>query len=312
MSTSTYVSCPAMGLALFTGDDTGLTKRVGLVAQGHACGGVRRWGDQAPGAGVTAVSLRADGCVGVGSEDGAVRFWSEDPSTEGPVATFGSHASPSLGTTALCALPTRVVASDRAGSVRVWRWDDAALPNPPHQSFEMGGATTACTISTDASLIAGAGCNRELTLFDLEAGSIVFTSKNVPHDNLDLPVPVRFSALKFRAQQPRQLFASTGFVDQRLRGEVRLYDASCKRRPVMRALAPLGEEALSVVESSTDGMSVFAGSVSGTLARLDVRMNLKVMGRLKGAAGSLRALSVHPSLPLLASASLDRHLRIYK
>jgi hypothetical protein len=48
------------------------------------------------------------------------------------------------------------------------------------------------------------------------------------------------------------------------------------------------------------------------MARLDVRKNLLPVNRYKGAAGSLRQIAVHPTLPLVASASLDRHVRLYQ
>ena len=304
-------------MQVFTGDDTGLVKRVDLRGRGTAGSATRRWGVQAHGGGVGSVCCGPlDDCVGVGLDTGAVRFWRTADGADGePVATFAAHARPRAGTAALSAVGTRVIAADAQGCVRVWGWpeagaaaDDEAEP----ASFEMGGPTPACDIERGGALVASGGKDRDVAVWNVETGAATFKGRNVPHDNLDLPVPVWISALKFLPQQPQQLAVATGFVDQRLRGEVRLYDAAAKRRPVARVVAPLGDEALSALACSTDGTSLFAGSVSGTLARLDVRMNLKVLQRYKGAAGGIRRLDVHPSLPLLASVSLDRHLRLYK
>jgi ribosome biogenesis protein NSA1 len=36
-----------------------------------------------------------------------------------------------------------------------------------------------------------------------------------------------------------------------------------------------------------------------------------VIGNYKGNAGSVRSISLHPTLPLFAAVGLDRHLRVY-
>jgi len=300
-------------MELFTGDDTGLMKRVDLVGLGSTGHTARRWGTQEYGGGVGSVCFGpSEEYIGMGLDTGAVKFWRADGADGEPVLALTAHAQARLGTSALHATASRVIASDRHGGVRVWPWPTEAVVAAEPATFEMGGSTTACAIEAAGTLIAGGGRDRDVAVWDIEQGAEAFKARNVPHDNLDLSVPVWVSAVKFLPQQKKRLVVTTGFVDQRLRGEVRLYDVSAQRRPVARAIAPLGDEALSAVECSLDGNSVFAGSVSGTIARLDVRMNLKVMGRFKGAAGTIRALSVHPSSPLLASASLDRHVRVYK
>jgi hypothetical protein len=56
---------------------------------------------------------------------------------------------------------------------------------------------------------------------------------------------------------------------------------------------------------------VWVSNVMGLIEALDVAAR-RVGGALKGSGGSVRALSSHPGgLPLIASAGLDRHLRIH-
>jgi ribosome biogenesis protein NSA1 len=59
------------------------------------------------------------------------------------------------------------------------------------------------------------------------------------------------------------------------------------------------------------GMRVWAANGTGHMQVLDMRSN-KMMDTLKGAGGSVRALALHPGgEPLIASAGLDRFLRVH-
>jgi ribosome biogenesis protein NSA1 len=59
------------------------------------------------------------------------------------------------------------------------------------------------------------------------------------------------------------------------------------------------------------GMRVWAASGTGHMQVLDMRSS-KMMDALKGAGGSVRALALHPGgQPLIASAGLDRFLRVH-
>nr|KAF6468661.1 WD repeat domain 74 [Rousettus aegyptiacus] len=57
--------------------------------------------------------------------------------------------------------------------------------------------------------------------------------------------------------------------------------------------------------------SVIVGNTHGQLAEIDLRQG-RLLGCLKGLAGSVRGLQCHPSKPLLASCGLDRILRVHR
>ena len=103
----------------------------------------------------------------------------------------------------------------------------------------------------------------DLAVWQLERGEASFKARNLPNDNLDLAIPIWTTDVHWVPQQPNQLLTSTGFVQFRLRGEVRLYDVAAGRRPQARAVAPLGEEALSAIGCTPAGRYIIAGSVSG-------------------------------------------------
>ena len=62
--------------------------------------------------------------------------------------------------------------------------------------------------------------------------------------------------------------------------------------------------------SPPTGQRAWAGDTSGAVEVLDLRA-ARLAGAVKGLTGSARALSCHPTLPVLAVVSLDRFLRIY-
>ncbi|XP_038947332.1 WD repeat-containing protein 74 isoform X2 [Rattus norvegicus] len=92
--------------------------------------------------------------------------------------------------------------------------------------------------------------------------------------------------------------------------QVRIYDpASPQRRPVLEAT--YGEYPLTAMTLTPEGNSVIVGNTHGQLAEIDFRQG-RLLGCLKGLAGSVRGLQCHPSKPLLASCGLDRVLRIHR
>ena len=335
-------------LHVFTGDDTGLVKKVRLTAGPSA---LQRWGTQAAGGAVNCScwgpTASREEFIGAGLDTGVVRFWrTVDVSTSAlPAFQATEHAADAgAGVAALhtfgdAASSARAFACDRKGGVRVWTWEAASAAEvvseaeSPLASFDtasaigVGGLGGPCVAAFDGdgSRVAVGGRDRDLAVWDVATSSVAFKAKNVPHDNLDLAVPVWVSGLHFAPSEPKVVAMCTGYVQSRLRGEVRLYDVkSGQRRPTMRAIAPMMgncglsaaiatgcEEGLRCVCTTPDGRYVLVGSNGGSMARLDMRMGLKYHGAYKGAAGAIRQMVVHPTLPYVACASLDRHVRLY-
>ncbi|GIM01226.1 hypothetical protein Vretimale_6034 [Volvox reticuliferus] len=91
-----------------------------------------------------------------------------------------------------------------------------------------------------------------------------------------------------------------------------LYDMRAGRKPQSEVV--WGEGRISVLLPQPDGSRVWAGNGRGQVEALDMRQapsRVSMGHALKGSAGSIRSLSLHPSQPLIASVSLDRHLRVH-
>ena len=335
-------------LHVYTGDDTGLVKKVRLTAGASA---LQRWGTQAAGGAVNCScwgpTASGEEFIGAGLDTGAVRFWRTMDVSSSSLPAFQATEHAADAGAGVAALHTfgdaessaRAFACDHKGSVRVWTWEAASAASAaseaeaPLTTFETAsaigvggvGGQMVAAFDGDGSRVAVGGRDRDLAVWDVETSSVAFKAKNVPHDNLDLAVPVWVSGLHFAPSDPKIVAMCTGYVQSRLRGEVRLYDVkSGQRRPTMRAIAPMMgngglsaaiatgcEEGLRCVCTTPDGRYVLVGSTGGSMARLDMRMGLKYNGAYKGAAGAIRQMAVHPTLPYVACASLDRHVRLY-
>jgi len=306
-------------LSVVSGDDTGLLKHVTLASTPVLAS---RFGEQAFGGGVGCLSWgpQGEGMVGAGLDSGAVRFWRMDGGDA--AAAHVEYAADdgwggSCGVVAIRASEgpsSRVSVCDREGRVRLWGWQDDAAGSSDHGEvarFETAQATAAAQFAADGERVLMGGRGADATVWSLATGQSLYKARNVPHDELDLLVPVWLSAVCWMPDRPQAFVTGHGFVEQRLRGEVRLYDAAAARRPQLRSIAPLGEEAVTSVAVSSDGLSVYAGSVTGCLVRLDMRKGLKPLERYKGCAGSVRKIDVHPTLPLVACAGADRMMRVY-
>ncbi|XP_006231062.1 WD repeat-containing protein 74 isoform X1 [Rattus norvegicus] len=138
---------------------------------------------------------------------------------------------------------------------------------------------------------------------DKEASSDPLLELKVRNDWLDLRVPIWDQDIQFLPGS-QKLVTCTGYH------QVRIYDpASPQRRPVLEAT--YGEYPLTAMTLTPEGNSVIVGNTHGQLAEIDFRQG-RLLGCLKGLAGSVRGLQCHPSKPLLASCGLDRVLRIHR
>nr|XP_045012306.1 WD repeat-containing protein 74 isoform X2 [Jaculus jaculus]XP_045012313.1 WD repeat-containing protein 74 isoform X2 [Jaculus jaculus] len=153
-------------------------------------------------------------------------------------------------------------------------------------------------------MVATGGKENALKLWDLQRSEQpVFRAKNVRNDWLDLRVPIWDQDIHFLPGS-QKLVTCTGYH------QVRVYDpASPQRRPVLETT--YGEYPLTAMAVTPEGNSVIIGNTHGQLAEIDFRQG-RLLGCLKGLAGSVRGLQCHPSKPLLASCGLDRVLRIHR
>ncbi|XP_058267183.1 WD repeat-containing protein 74 isoform X2 [Hemibagrus wyckioides] len=200
--------------------------------------------------------------------------------------------------TGLAVTDRSLITCVESGLLKVW-------PEAGNETVEINVGSGVCRMrqnSSERHHVATGGKENPLKVWDLQRPDTpIFTAKNVANDWLDLRVPVWVRDMAFLTQS-NKIITCTGHH------QVRVYDPSCQRRPVLEA--EFGEVPLTALSVPPGENSVVVGNTHGQLATLDLRKGL-VRGCMKGTAGSVRGLQCHPSLPLVASCGLDRFLRIH-
>ena len=160
----------------------------------------------------------------------------------------------------------------------------------------------------NANLIATGGKENDLQLWDvsnLKKGPL-FRAKNVPHDNLELRVPVWLTDICFTDNQSANRIAVVSRY-----GHIRLYDTrGNQRRPVLAMEWP--DEILTAASSTSTEHEIIVGSSTGFIAQYDLRMTHKGLRRkYRGCTGGIRSIDSHKSHNYFAAVGLDRFLRVF-
>jgi len=137
--------------------------------------------------------------------------------------------------------------------------------------------------------------------------SVIFQAKNVRPNAVRLRMPVWVTDFQFIDERNRCLVA-TGHH------QIRLYDPqSSARRPVNEIefeQCPI--MSLALLHSSNNERFLI-GNTQGEMAQFDIKRlsSSGIVHKYKGVIGSIRSIDTHPTLPLIASASIDQYIRIH-
>ncbi|KAK1128297.1 hypothetical protein K0M31_002767 [Melipona bicolor] len=151
-------------------------------------------------------------------------------------------------------------------------------------------------------IIATGGQEHALKLFDIEKRVQIFTEKNVPHDWLQVRVPIWISDVDF-------LPGTEEIVTTSKYGHVRLYDPKSQRRPVINV--EIKEEALTCLTVAPREKQIIVGSGKGRMNLVDLRKPAKILNTYKGFVGGVTGIACSRNEPYVVSVSLDRYLRIH-
>ncbi|KAL4424916.1 hypothetical protein ABPG77_009645 [Micractinium sp. CCAP 211/92] len=177
-------------------------------------------------------------------------------------------------------------------------------------------AEVCCTAYDPGSGRLAVGCQgAELRLFDVASGELAFAFKGGKPNMVGLVDRPWNTAVAFLppASPSSSTEGSSSAPGSRLlvgtgHAKVRLYDAEAGKRPQMELT--WGDARITCLALEPDGQRCWLGNGKGRIEVLDLRTQL-FSGTIKGLAGSARGLAVHPELPVLASAGLDRYLRLH-
>lgn len=144
----------------------------------------------------------------------------------------------------------------------------------------------------------------EVNVWDLDQCTKIWTAKSPAKNSLDIFTPTWFTSATFLNKDDHRKFVA-GTNDH----QVRLYDISAQRRPVLSF--DFRETPIKAVTEDLDGNTIYIGNASGDLASFDMRTG-KLLGSFLGkCCGSIRSIARHLELPVIASCGLDSYVRFW-
>ncbi|KAF9500916.1 WD40 repeat-like protein [Pleurotus eryngii] len=256
--------------------------------------------------------------------------WNEDEALEARCSWSETRMKPETRFVGLAFSNDTVYSCTSNGALRRISLPEAssADPTPTHQLAALPSNLHAWRMSPDSETFAYGGDEVDLSIWNVEqafAGRSNFksdnaTSKkrkrnaellpgeiwranNVPNDHLGLRQPIRMSSLTHLPNtSPHHLATGTQF------GDVRLYDTRAARRPLSNWKIFKDGSGVKTIEAGPSNHQIFVSDSQSRLFAVDIR-NGSVSYGYKGIAGAVS--SVAPSQSLMASASLDRYVRIH-
>ena len=164
------------------------------------------------------------------------------------------------------------------------------------------------------------GMEHDACLLDLATGAVTWQAKNVAQDHLQLRQPVWVSAAAFlRGGGGGGSDGSGGggdnggscFAVGTAFKQLRLYDARAETRRPVAQVQEVGDFGVTALALLADGTRAVVGDKGGGLHAWDLRRLNAPVAKFAGNMGSVRSLGLHPTLPYLASAGLDRTARVF-
>lgn len=144
----------------------------------------------------------------------------------------------------------------------------------------------------------------EVNVWDLDQCTKIWTAKSPAKNSLDIFTPTWFTSATFLNKDDHRKFVA-GTNDH----QVRLYDISAQRRPVLSF--DFRETSIKAITEDLDGNTIYIGNASGDLASFDMRTG-KLLGSFLGkCCGSIRSIARHPELPVITSCGLDSYVRFW-
>lgn len=182
--------------------------------------------------------------------------------------------------------------------------DSVSCATPETWNVCGSGEICCSKVHVDEGYSVFGGKGVELNMWDLENTSMIWSAKSPPKNSLGIFTPTWFTSLTFLSKDDhRKVVAGTS------NHQVRLYDISAQRRPVLSI--DFRETPIKAVTEDLDGHTIYIGNGSGDLASYDIRTG-KLLGCFLGkCSGSIRSITRHPEHSVIASCGLDSYLRFW-
>ncbi|WVZ17859.1 hypothetical protein V8G54_010841 [Vigna mungo] len=172
--------------------------------------------------------------------------------------------------------------------------ESSCIDSPKTWNVCSGGNILCCKVDRHENFALFGGKGVEINIWDINNLTKIWNSKPPPKDNLGIFTPTWFTSAAFLMKDDHRKFVAGTNSHQ-----VRLYDISAQRRPVLSF--DFRETPIKALAEDIDGHSVYVGNGSGDMASFDIRTG-KMLGGFSGkCSGSIKSIVRHPELPIVAS-----------
>ncbi|XP_059657331.1 uncharacterized protein LOC132303902 isoform X1 [Cornus florida] len=329
MPRTTTLECPGCPpIRALTFDVLGLVKAVEAHGkEGGVPRVVERWGEPNPAGCVLAASIndrKTDPLLAVARKSGLIEVLSPingdlrvsisnagtADSRPGDDGIIGLHmfrkqkSELSSGSCTLLTCTTKGLASVRSIDVHKSPVDSTTNGSSTIWNVCATGDIQCMKVDGNENYALFGGKGVEVNVWDLDKCTKMWTAKSPAKNNLGIFTPTWFTSATYLSKDDHRKFVAGTNSHQ-----VRLYDISAQRRPVMSF--DFRKTSIKAVTEDLDGHTIFLGNGSGDLASVDIRTG-KLLGCFLGkCSGSIRSIARHPEHPVIASCGLDRYLRLW-
>ena len=145
--------------------------------------------------------------------------------------------------------------------------------------------------------------NMPMMLFNVEQKKTEFKAKNLPHDELNLKIPIYDTSACEVKSNPRNVYVSTGY------GDIRMYDMKASAKPVVNK--NVSKNKINKIIMTKDENCVVVADVKGYCAMLDVRKGLAPFRNFRGNHGSVRDVCDVSEKECVVIGGFDRFVKWY-
>ncbi|GAU17530.1 hypothetical protein TSUD_340730 [Trifolium subterraneum] len=156
------------------------------------------------------------------------------------------------------------------------------------------GNILCCKVDGSEKFALFGGKGVEVNIWDLDNCTKIWNAKSPAKNSLGIFTPTWFTSVSYLSKDDHRKFVAGTNNHQ-----VRLYDISAQRRPVLSI--DFRETPIKALAEDIDGNTIYLGNGSGDMASVDIRTG-KMLGSFTGkCSGSIRSIVRHPDLPVVAS-----------
>ena len=145
--------------------------------------------------------------------------------------------------------------------------------------------------------------NIPMVLFNVEQKKLEFKAKNLPHDELNLKIPIYDTSAVEVKSNPRNVYVATGY------GDIRLYDMKASAKPILNK--NVSKNKINKIIMTKDENCVVIADVKGYCAMLDVRKGLAPFRNFRGNHGSVRDVYDAWEKECVVIGGFDRYVKWY-